>query len=768
MKYYLQYRVLRPSYYSRLSVRYLLAMTTVLILFQSSTQIANALLSGDASLTYTAYDGSAKDSSAPSGRTNRSSSSMVQNYSLLYSSSGPVYNSRVGRYDVALGYNLTAIDTSFKSSTPINSNVNEDPYSVDYKKSRNHLLYKGEITLDPKEVPLRLNLYSRDMTRNTVTYSNGPGMERFSSIFGYNNQATDINDGVHIESGATLVAGVKNGMTNGYNELLRHFPMILLDYKDTVNKDLRSMTPVNDRLSRLAFVSLNKKDNWFHFRHTLYEDKINHLNDYIENEVQLGTVDQYMARRWIDFSNWIKVSTDLQFSKRQSNYQANAIEDVNLNLFATGERATWNARTFTTFNRYKDDDNKLSYQATIPVYAAGVASPDVSWNARTSFRNNRDIDTLGGSSKFTSSLLGYRVDAFKRSHFTLSQSFDVESSRTYTSDFLAISAGLESASTTRFARNVTLGAAYNIKNSVTSNDAASSANFLEQRLALRGGYTPTDTFRIEAAQTNTFTRGNFTAFDGTTRDSQMLLGQYANPRSWLTNSAGSDSYHSISTLTASWNPKPRLNTYLTLNEDIYKSTVLGVNPVTEVLSGVSYSNDVWSMSDTVTYTHGSRVVLDSSADSVSNSASLRYTHSRSLDGSVTASYSATSSRYGNVRNTNIDQRLNYSFFTTSGVARKLLEVNETLLYNDGTDNSSVAFTKALMLGFKYYPIRQLTLAGGVGYSYFTAISDYTIVWNASVGANFRLLQASLDFVHGIRKIDGASENKFTGNIRRSF
>ena len=160
--------------------------------------------------------------------------------------------------------------------------------------------------------------------------------------------------------------------------------------------------------------------------------------------------------------------------------------------------------------------------------------------------------------------------------------------------------------------------------------------------------------------------------------------------------------------------------------------------------------------------------MDSSADSISNSASLRYTHSRNLDGSVSAQYSATSSRDGDLYNTNIDQRLNYSFFTTSGVARKLFEVNETLLYNDGTDNSSVAFTTSLMLGFKYYPIRQLTLAGGAGYSYTTAISDYTIVWNASVTANFRLLQASLDYVHGIRKTDGAREDRFTGNIRRSF
>ena len=112
--------------------------------------------------------------------------------------------------------------------------------------------------------------------------------------------------------------------------------------------------------------------------------------------------------------------------------------------------------------------------------------------------------------------------------------------------------------------------------------------------------------------------------------------------------------------------------------------------------------------------------------------------------------------------------LNYNFFTQNGIIRKLFEVNETLLYADGTETSNLTYTKSLMLGFKYYPIRQLTLATGIGYSFATVLNDYTIAWYASAAANFRLLQASLDFVHGIRKTDGAREDKFTGNIRRSF
>ncbi len=691
-----------------------------------------------------------------------SSSSLVQNYSLLYSSNGTIYNSRVGRYDVSLGYNWTALDTNFKSST-----YSEKPFEEEFNKTRGHLLYSGEVNIDPKEVPFKLNAYSRDMTRNSITSSSGSGLQNFGSIFGNRDQATDINDGLHIENGATLVAGVKNGMTNGYNEVLRHFPMILLDYKDTINRDLRAINKVDDRLSRLAFVSLNKKDNWFHYRHTLYEDNINNKNNYVENEIQLGTVDQYMARRWIDFSNWIKVSTDLQFSKRKSNYQVNPIEDINLNLFVTGERKYWSARTFATFLRHKDADDTLSYQTTLPLYASGVVSQDLSWNARTSYRDNHDINPMGVRSTFTSMLVGYRVDAYKRSLFTLSQGFDVESSQTNASDLVTLSGSIETTSSSRFSKNVTLGASYNIKNSSTST-GSSSSDFLEQRLDLRGSYAPTNTLRFELRQNNTFTKGTLTPFSGTTGNTETLLPQYVTPKNLTAADMGSQSYHSLSTLTVSWNPKPRLNTYLTLSEDVYKTSVLGVTPSTEVLSGISYTNDAWSVSDTLHYTHGSREVLDENSNSFLDSASLRYIHSRNLDGSISASYSANFSSGDTTYDANYEQRLNYNYFTTSGVSRKLLEFNEALLYSAGTPNASRSFNRSLTLGLKYYPISQLTLATGAGYSYTSSISNYALVWNASAVANFRLLQASLDYVHGFRTADKAREDKFTGNIRKSF
>jgi hypothetical protein len=759
VKYYFLDRVVNSRFLLRIRVCRVLpfcAAFAVPLLFSS---VAGAALSGDASLTYSSYDGSARSADGK-GRTRMSSSSLVQDYSLLYSTSGPIYNSRVGSYDVSLGYNWTALDTTFKSSSQPNENYNE---------TRGHLLYSGEIKIDPKEVPFRLNAYSRDTTRNSVITTNGFSQENFASQIGSRDQAFGINDGLHIETGATLIAGVKNGMTNGYNEILRHFPMILVDYKDTINRDYRSQNPVDERLSRLAFVSLNKKDNWFHYRHTLYENYFDTQNNYVENEVQIGTVDQNMARRWIDFSNWIKVSTDLQLSKRKSNYMANAIENINLNLFVSTERRSWNARTFTSFNRNVDEYQKLSYQASLPVYAAGDVSQDLSWNARTSFRNNHDLTQAGVDSTFTNVLAGYRVDAYKRALFTVSQNFDIESSKTYVSDYLTVSGGLETASTARFSRNINLGAAYSIKNTSTSDVMNSKSNFLEQNLEFRGGYTPTNTLRFEIRQRNSFTNGTLVPFNGTTNNSDTLLGQYINPRNVSNSSVGTQSYHSLSSLLVNWNPKPRLVANLTLNEDIYKSNVYSTSAVTEVLSTLSFSSDSWTVRDEFAYTHGSKDSWDANADALSNGTFLSYIHNRSLDASAGVKYSYFSPSNGDsINSISLEQKLNYKYFTKSGVVRKLLEFNETLMYSEDSRAVGNMYPKSLMLGCKYYPISQLALSAGAGYSFTTSISDYSLVWNASAALNFRLLQASLDYVHGVRKTDGARESKFTGNIRKSF
>lgn len=781
MKYSFQHRASSSKNIFAASNQYTLFAFAVFALLLFSPSLSSASLSGDASLTYIDYKGSGDSQTVPGRRNSMSSTSLVQNYSLLYTSGGSIYNSRVGNYNVALGYNWSAIDTSFKSS--VFETFRPQPDDENFNMTRGHLLYKGELNLDPKELPIKLNAYSRDMTRNTIFNSNGNSNPGYGTVIGFQAQPTGISEGLHTETGATLVAGVKSGMANGFNDFLRNFPMILVDYRDVINRDLQSVSKTDNRLRRLAFVSLNKKDNWFHYRHTLYEDyqAKDRLDDFYEDEIQLGTVDQYMARRWIDFSNWLKVSTDLQFSRRKSNYQANPIEDINLNMYVMAERQYWNARMLNSFNRNKSDSNRLFYKTSLPLHLSGVVSQDTSWNARTAFRNDKDIDAGGVRSDFINTFAGYRVDSFKRAPFTLSQSFDVEASKTNSStgstNFTTLSGSLETVSTPSFSRNVSLGASYNIKDSLTSNDAGSSSDYIEHNLNIYGTYAATDTLRFEARLRNAFTTGTLVSPGN---GSETLLSPTLNPLSLTPEQSGSgDSLNSIASLMVSWDPKARLNTYVSVAEDIYKTSKYG-NSITQVMSGATFVNDVLSINNTFKYINGSRDYSEKSKESLSNSASLRYTHSRAFDASVGVTYLADSVVRDTIvngewsllssssRSINYEQRLNYNVFTRTGVTRKLLEFSETLVYGESTVVSS-ALNRSLVLGFRYYPTQQLILGGGAGYALVDRFkNDYSLVWNTSIAANFRMLQVSLDYVSGIKKVGNIRENMFTGNIRKSF
>ena len=321
---------------------------------------AYSRLSGEANLSYIKYDSSDKVSAH----------SLTQRYSLLYEKKGVLFDGRLAKYSVAFGYDWVDFDTT----------INTNGSSANRHRSNGHFLYNGEITVDPKEIPFRLHAYSRDMNRNiflrdeTRIYENNN-----PSMLGNLDITTGISNGLHTETGATLVMGVKNGMTNGYNEVLRHFPLLMLDFRDIINQDLKSTSPVNNRYSRLAFVSLNKKDNWFHYRLLNYQDFIDPSNNYRESQFQLGTIDHILQRRWIDFANWLSVSVDGQLTQRMNSLISSNNSEFDLNLFGIARRKNWEARSFANFNRVKENYGRVTYRTTVPLFVDGTLSADTIW-----------------------------------------------------------------------------------------------------------------------------------------------------------------------------------------------------------------------------------------------------------------------------------------------------------------------------------------------------------------------------------------------------
>lgn len=774
-----------PSFHRRL-----ICSVLVLLLPLLCSVAAEARLSAEAALNYTNYDVGDKYGSHLSGN------SFTQDYSLLYDTKGTIYNSRIGKYEVALGYNWSALDTTIKGSDLLVGTTLQSPENI--KETRGHLYYSGEILLDPKEMPFRFTAYSRDLTKNSVAYSDTPLISKMFSqnggvLLGTPNLASGINDGVHINSGATLVAGVKNGMTNGYNEVLRHFPMIMLDYRDQINRDRRSITPIDTRLSRLAFVSLNKKDNWFHYRFSTYKDYINSDNNYEESQVQIGTVDQTMARRWIDFSNWIQVSTDLQFTKRNNFRTLENYEEVSLNLFGQARRNSWELRSYNYFDRYREESGRLTYSTNLPLYISGVLNPDVSWRTRTSYRDIHD--TTGA--RLLNLLGGYQVEAFKRSQFTLTHFVDIESSSTTNADMLVLSAGLETTSTSRFSRQWTLGASYKFKD-IVNKSTLDSSDFYVHRTSLQAGYVPTNQLRVVVRQDNEFTHGTNQVFTSPVRDVNSTIPQYDNPRGYLSSLSGASGFRSLSYLSVMWNPLPRWRYSLTASEDIFSASDSSSSKFTNLSAAMDYSNEALKINNSLSYTN-SNDSINSQASTLSYRATLSYQHSRSLNSRLMFSCFASTLSGLSSSGYDAEQQSNYSYYSYAGIARKLFEISEVLTYSnsptldavrfysansnydynailaaDAKSTSSVATSNirtsrgSLSLGAKYYPLRQLTLAAGGRYLFDNTLDNYSMLWYSSISTNYKLLQASLDYYQGKRQSDGLIEKKFTANVKKLF
>lgn len=719
---------------------------------------ALAKLSAEAELQYVNFD--ARNNAGQ----HLSAHSLTQNYSLLYKTEGNILDSRMGKYNLALGYGWSTFDTKMKSTSGT-----ENPQG-----NKGHVIYQGEIVLDPKEVPFRFTAYSRDMSR---IFFSKDGFRTNNdllnnSILGVPSLATSLSGGTHIDSGATLVMGVKNGMTNGYNELLRHFPMIMLDYSDRINRDYASTTPVDNRLSRLAFVSLNKKDNWFHYRVTTYDDYIDRSNSYKETQFQLGTVDQSLQRRWIDFANWLQISADGQLTKRTSAL-GDGFTEFNLNLFGIARRAAWEARTFNNFNRHKDEKGVITYRTTVPAYVSGTISADTSWNTHLSYNEVHDNNNM----RFTDLSGSYRIDTFKRSPFTLSQQLDLETASSDNNKLLVVSGTLESASTSRFSRNIGLGGWYTIRNSSADN-GSSTTNLLDQIITANASYSPSNQTRLRLTQMNRLTRGTSKYFGSTLQGAVISSPQYVDPRN-NSSADGTSSFQSTTDLTFDWNPLPRLNIGFSLNEDIYKPDNSPTSYKTNFVNTLDFSNANLKLTSKNTFTiDNSAATLNTSGPATSSYIfssynRAEYTFNRNLNSRVGFNYNKSFNNSDESDALNVSQEINYYYYKTSGFNRKYFEINEAIDYTDtssSSGNSSISRSRnaTMSLGGTYYPLKQLTLAAGSKYTFRNSFNDYSLIYYGSLGLSFRLFQASIDYTYGTAKQDGRIEKRLTANFRKSF
>lgn len=714
-------------------------------MFCALPSAALARLIGEAELGYVSYD------QEVNGVKRLDGSSFTQRYSLRYDTSDRFAKGRLGGYKFSLGYEWSAINGKIK--TP------GEEESLD--RTAGHILYDGVLIIDPQELPFRLKLFSGDVTRSVFlrdTFVGGASLMQMDAPMIDPGLDTAIIDGTHIRSGATMEFGLKSSMNNRYNSVFNGLPMIMVDYSDEINRDLKSITPVDNRLKKLAIVSLNKKDNWVHFRSSHYEDYLNKEQSFDESQVLIGTVDKDMQRKWVHFSNWIQISADGSFLKRDD--RNNNAETYNVNLFGIASRTKWEARTFNSFSRTVDNYG-ITYDTRLPLYISGVWGTETDWRARFSSEQTKYAQSVVTNSDRIDNLASLRVNTFKRAPFTLSQELLIDNFKNGTDNQLSIQGSIETASTRRFSSKLGLFASYQVRSLTSDNSSTNSA--FNQNISVRGVYTPTSAFKAELVEAVTLVRSAGTNATPSTASS--------NPFAQLSNFQLPSSYNRyLTTARADWEPAARLRFGL-----IYENETVVAESSESVYSNKYGTSLEYKLKSLMVRLNANYTTTDTQSTNNSDfsiDGSATYTPNRYMDALIRYNF-RHSSDFAGVKTNNADlkQNANYYFYQVSGIARRILELNETLEYNKlNAGNNDNRASRSLALGARYYPLSKVYLAARIKYSLFDQPQhDEQLIYNGTIGFNYQKMQATIDYSYGNQSGSSSRiEKRFEANLKKFF
>lgn len=279
---------------------------------------------------------------------------------------------RLGQYTLMLGYEFNILNPAFTENGIKDRKVE--------RIEEGKVLYQGEILLAPGGLPFRLSAYARDINQSSFS-STGARLPALPIGLqgGRQSQAqttllspdimTSIENGTHHEIGATLILGIRNGSYLGaYRDTLSQIPRILIDFKQIEVRDLAHDTNQQYYRERdLAFISLNKKDNWVHFRTHDYVDYLDPLQNFLTRQVMIGTVDHLLSRQWINLTNWIKVSGDLSYTVDKQKNEMFGKNAYRVNMFAITQRPELKTTVLSSFERTTHGE-RMTQDFMLPVY----------------------------------------------------------------------------------------------------------------------------------------------------------------------------------------------------------------------------------------------------------------------------------------------------------------------------------------------------------------------------------------------------------------
>lgn len=306
---------------------------------------------------------------------------------------------RLGQYTLMLGYEFNMLNPTY-----IENGIKDRTVE---RIEKGKVLYQGEVLIAPGGLPFRLSAYARDINQSSFS-STGARLPDLPIGLqgGRQSQAqttllspdimTNIENGTHHEIGATLLIGIRNGSYSGvYRNTLSQIPRILVDYKQVDVRDLAHDS--NQRYYRerdLAFISLNKKDNWVHYRTHDYVDYLDPLQNFLTRQVMIGTIDHRLSRQWINLTNWIKISGDLSYTVDKQKNDTFGKNVYRVNMFATTQRPELKTTVLSSFERTTHGE-RMTQDFTLPVYFNYEPNRNSFYRGRLHASSNRQSDLEG-------------------------------------------------------------------------------------------------------------------------------------------------------------------------------------------------------------------------------------------------------------------------------------------------------------------------------------------------------------------------------------
>ncbi len=729
-------------------------------------------LSGSAEMRYASH------SARENGKKVLDASHFTQRYSLLWEKQGLLNAGRAGEYDVALGYQWNRVD----------SEVNGQDVKIDNPLDK--ILFRGDVLIAPGGLPFRLHAYSQDLNSTRLVYQELGELFDDQEFDPQKGIITSVNNGSHILSGLTLMAGVNNGQYRGkYRDVFKELPRLLIDFRQSDVRDVKGPNQQHYTDRNLAFVSLNKAKNWFHYRFFTHDDKLDSSNDYERQTYLIGTINHVNRREWVDLTNWIQISTDLSYSQTTPSPGVNELNEkrYDLNFFADAYRNRWRGGSYTSYSRIRDDQTLRKYFST-PLYANGEFSRDTSWRFRfESELENEDIYFSDQKRNYYDYFAAGRLEMLRQQRYNIAPTLEAELKEGDRGKGQALRVGVEAYSNPRYHAQYDLFGSYDLAVYDGKSQAGEPVSYFEQQLQGRIATDLTSELRVGFNQRLTFGNGEYNA--GIT--DRLRAHSEAVSRSNLAPNGSVDGsvFRSISAWYADHRPASRLNNRLQLVYD-YLNSPVGTGSQLIVTHNLNYygrSIDVsWDnelilgdeLLSSIGQTLGGNGISSTLAGPAERSfesiGRLTYDPSRihQNDLRVELEWREFDSG-GQDQRYDIQQIYEYILWQDRGVLRKIAGFGEEFEYEryepiSGDEISTYTFT----LFTDYYPTRQTLLEARWRYELNTADDSDTMLVFLSGGIDFAKFQMRLDYSYGDRSSGDVepkrTEHKWEVLVRRTF